>query len=329
MKTQSSATGLAIPTTRLGFIGLGLMGSRLSARLHAAGWQVQTWNRSPRKPGLAADQELPRAASLADLCSTSDVLLSCLANDAAVEQVYLGDGGVLNSARKGSIVLEMSTISWKLSEQLHHEAAQRGLRMLDLPISGSTPAVEAGSITLLAGGDQATFDACTPIFESIARQWFLLGPGGSGAKMKLVVNLLLGVGMAAVAEAISLGQHLQLQPGFLLDVLSQTAVIAPAFRGKFNKISSGDYSPEFSVRLMSKDLDLVADAAAVAGAELPLAVAAKKLYAACADSIGDLDLSAITPKVAPGVLASQVPSDGSGTAESAAQAHTESILSAT
>ncbi len=295
---------LEISTTQLGFLGLGLMGSPLSGRLHAAGWQVQAWNRSLRKDGQTVNQGVPCAASLASLCSTSDVILSCLANDEAVQQVYFSQSGVLNFARPGSILLEMSTISWELSLRLHHEATQRGIRMLDLPIAGSTPAVEAGTITLLAGGDQATFEACTPIFETLAKQWFLVGPGGSGAKMKLVVNLLLGVGMAAIAEALSLGRHLELQPSVLLDVLSRSAVVAPAFLGKFQKIRSGDYSPEFPLRLMSKDLNLVAGAAATAGAETPLAAAAERLFAACVDSIGDQDLSAVALRTAGGMASS-------------------------
>ena len=295
---------LEISTAQVGFIGLGLMGSRLAGRLHAKGWQVRTWNRSPRKDEQAANQAVPHAASLASLCGTSDVILSCLANDEAVRQVYFGPSGVLDFARPGSILLEMSTISWELSQELHREAARRGRQMLDLPIAGSTPAVEAGTITLLAGGDRAAFEACTPIFESIARQWFLVGPGGSGVKMKLVFNLLLGVEMAAIAEAIALGRQLDLPQNVLLDVLSRSAVVAPAFLGKLQKIRDGDYSPEFPLRLMSKDLNLIANAAAAAATETPLAAAAEKLFAASVDSAGDLDFSAVASRNAGGMAPS-------------------------
>ncbi len=301
-KGQTDTTMMEISKTQLGFLGLGLMGSRLSSRLHANGWQVQAWNRSPRKDEQTAGQGVARAASLASLCATADVILSCLANDEAVQQVYFDPSGVLESARPGSILLEMSTISWALSQELHREAARRRLRMLDLPIAGSTPAVEAGTITLLAGGDQATFEACTPIFETLARQWFLVGPGGSGVKMKLVVNLLLGVGMAAIAEALSLGRHLDLPQSVLLDVLSHSAAVAPAFLGKFPKIGNGDYSPEFPLRLMSKDLKLVSNAAP--SAATPLAAAAERLFAARVDSIGDLDLSALASESSDGMAPS-------------------------
>ncbi len=118
-------------------------------------------------------------------------------------------GGVFSAVKPETIVLEMSTISPELSQLLHQEASKRGAHLIDLAVSGSTPAVEAGNITLLAGGDQNTFDRCIPIYESIAKQWFLMGPAASGILMKLVVNLLLGVTMQAIAEAVSLGEHLR------------------------------------------------------------------------------------------------------------------------
>ena len=191
----------------------------------------------------------------------------------------------------------MSTISPGLSRLLHQEAAVRNVDLLDLAISGSTPAVEAGTITLLAGGDQSTFEKCISIYESIAKQWFLIGPGSSGIQMKLVVNLLLGVDMEAIAEAVSLGEHLRIDRNVLLDVLSKTAVIPPAFGGKLKKIKDNDYSPEFPLRLMSKDMNLVIEAAKASSADLPAARVAQSVLASNLSSKGDQDLSAITPSV--------------------------------
>ena len=281
----------------IGFIGLGLMGSRLTERLHSSGWIVQAWNRSP-KPATATSQNGIRIApSVAKLVADSEVVLSCLANDAAVHSVYCDSAGVFSAAKPGTILLEMSTISPQLSRLLHQEASTQGVRMLDLAISGSTPAVEARKITLFAGGERDTFEQCIPIYESIAKQWFLIGGGSSGVQMKLVVNLLLGVGMQAIAEAVSLGEHLQLNRDLLLDVLSKTAVVAPAFVGKFQKIKNNDYSPEFPLRLMSKDMDLVMETAVTAGADLPAACVTQSVLASNLPSNGDLDLAAIVPDV--------------------------------
>jgi 3-hydroxyisobutyrate dehydrogenase-like beta-hydroxyacid dehydrogenase len=282
-------------TVRIGFIGLGLMGSRLTRRLHSSGWNVQAWNRSPDPAKSLARDGVAISSSIAKLVADSEVILSSLANGTAVHSVYFDSGGVFSSAKPGTIILEMSTISPELSRLLHQEASSRGVDLLDLAISGSTPAVEAGTITLLAGGDQNTFQRCTPIYESLAKQWFLIGPGSSGILMKLVVNLLLGVDMQAIAEAVSLGEHLRIDRNVLLDVLSKTTVIPPAFAGKIQKIKANDYSPEFPLRLMSKDMDLVMDAAKASDADLPAARVAQSVLASNLSSNGDQDLSAITP----------------------------------
>lgn len=280
-------------TVKLGFIGLGLMGSRLVRRLHSSGWNIQAWNRSPEPISALRQEGITTAESIASLVAESDVVLSCLANDAAVESVYLDSGGVLSVAAPGTIILEMSTISPFLSRSLHLQAANKGVRVLDLAISGSTPAVDAGAVTLLVGGDQSTFGECTPIYESIARQWFLVGPGSSGVRMKLVVNLLLGVEMQALAEAVSLGEHLLLDRDVLLDVLSKTTVIPPALTGKIQKIRSRDYSAQFPLRLMSKDMDLVMEAAETSDAVLPAAAVVRSVIASSLSENGDLDLAAL------------------------------------
>jgi 3-hydroxyisobutyrate dehydrogenase-like beta-hydroxyacid dehydrogenase len=285
-------------TARIGFIGLGLMGSRLTRRLHSSGWNVQAWNRSPDPAKSLARDGVAISSSVSELVADSDVILSSLANDAAVRSVYFDDDGVFSSIKPRNVILEMSTISPELSRLLHQEASARGVDLLDLAISGSTPAVEAGTITLLGGGDKSTFERCTPIYESIAKQWFLIGLGSSGILMKLVVNLLLGVDMQAIAEAVSLGEHLRIDRNVLLDVLSRTTVIPPAFGGKIKKIKNNDYSPEFPLRLMSKDMDLVMDAAKTSGADLPAARAAQSVLASSVSSNGDQDLSAITPFIA-------------------------------
>jgi 3-hydroxyisobutyrate dehydrogenase-like beta-hydroxyacid dehydrogenase len=285
---------------RLGFIGLGIMGSRLTKRLHAAGWTIQAWNRSPEPTRELQQSGVPIAETLIELVGTSDMVLSCLANDAAVHAVYFDTAGVFSSAKPGTIILEMSTISPQLSQLLHRAASARGFRLLDVAISGSAPAVEAGTVTLLAGGERNTFEQCAPLYESIAKQWFLMGPGSAGVQMKLVVNLLLGIGMEAIAEAVSLGEHLKLDRKILLDVLSRTTVIPPALVGKLKKIEVEDYSPQFPLRLMSKDMNLIMDTAKTVGADLSAARAAKAVLDANLDASGELDLSAITPYVCRG-----------------------------
>src|SRR5260370_41735435 len=164
---------------RIGFIGLGLMGSRVTRRLHSSGWKVQAWNRSPDPAKSLACDGVVLSSSVAKLVADSEVILSSLANDVAVHSVYFDNGGVFSSAKPGTIILEMSTISPDLSRLLHQEASVRSIDLLDLAIAGSTPAGAAGSITLLAGGDPDTFKKCTSIYESPAKQWVPIRPGSS------------------------------------------------------------------------------------------------------------------------------------------------------
>lgn len=284
-------------STRLGFIGLGLMGNRFVKRLHSQGWKIRGWNRRRSAVLPLIDKGFDIEETLSVLVRGSDVLLSSLANDDAVRMVYLAEEGIFANIQPGTVILEMSTISAELSARLHQEAEKRGAKLIDLPVSGSTPAVEAGTVTLFAGGDAETFNRCIPIFQSMAKQWHLMGPATAGVRTKLVVNLLLGVSMEAIAEAVSLADHLQLNRELLLDMLPTTAVIAPAFLGKFAKIKDGDYSPQFPLHLMSKDLNLVQSAAEQSGAQLPAAEAARFIFEDALAESGDLDLSAVTQHV--------------------------------
>jgi 3-hydroxyisobutyrate dehydrogenase-like beta-hydroxyacid dehydrogenase len=179
----------------------------------------------------------------------------------------------------------MSTISPETSREMQRNGAGFGIEVLDVAISGSTPAAEAGILTLLIGGDRELFRAAEPIFQAVARQYFLLGGSGSGTAMKLVVNTLLGVGMQAIAEAVVLGENVGLDRQRLLEVLSKTAVIAPAHLGKLERIANNDYSPQFPLRLMNKDFQLILNAAAEMHLPLPSTEAA--FYVNAEESIHD------------------------------------------
>jgi 3-hydroxyisobutyrate dehydrogenase-like beta-hydroxyacid dehydrogenase len=259
---------------RLGFIGLGNMGSRIAQRLLATGYKLDAFDQNPaRARVLVASGAIP-ATDIVELARSADVVLSCLTNDEAVQSVYLDPTGVLAGARPGTVVLEMSTISPETSRDLHKQAGRLGVDVMDVAISGSTPAAEQGTLTLLAGGNEDLFYAARPIFDAIARQYFHLGPSGAGATMKMVVNTLLGVGMQAIAEAVVLGESAGLNRKLLLEVLSQTAVVAPAHLGKLARIERNDYTPQFPLSLMAKDFQLILRTAATENVSMPVTQAA-------------------------------------------------------
>ena len=203
--------------SKLGFIGLGNMGSRIAQRLLDHGYTLSVNDRNIATAKTIASQGGIVAKSIQALASTVDVVLSCLTNDEAVRSVYTGAEGVFSGARPGTVVLEMSTISPDTSRELHSLAARAGIQLLDVAISGSTPAAEQGTLTLLVGGDGNLFRAAEPIFLAIAKRYFLLGGAGAGTTMKLVVNTLLGVGMQAIAEAVVLGEKAGLDRKRLLE----------------------------------------------------------------------------------------------------------------
>jgi 3-hydroxyisobutyrate dehydrogenase len=259
---------------KLGFIGLGNMGSRIAQRLLDHGYQLEVYDRDPAKGEAIAAQGGTVAKNILELARAADVVLSCLTNDEAVRSVYTGAEGVFAAARPGTVVLEMSTISPETSRELHRLGAEAGIDVLDVAISGSTPAAEQGILTLLVGGDGDLFRAAEPIFQAVAKRYFLLGGPGSGTAMKLVVNTLLGVGMQAIAEAVVLGEKVGLNRERLLQVLSETAVVAPAHVGKLASATVYDYRPQFPLRLMNKDFELILKAAAKEHVSMPATEAA-------------------------------------------------------
>ena len=262
---------------KLGFIGLGNMGSRIAKRLLDHGYPVTIYDLDVAKAQALAAQGGVVAKSIVELAGNVDVLMSCLTNDAAVRSVFTGQEGVFAGARSGTVVLEMSTISPETSRELHQLGARAGIEVMDVAISGSTPAAEEGTLTLLVGGNQALFRAAKPIFQAIAKQFHLLGDAGSGTTMKLVVNTLLGVGMQAIAEAVVLGEKAGLDRERLLEVLSKTAVVAPAHVGKLARIAVNDYTPQFPLRLMNKDFQLILKAAAEQNVSMPVTEAAYRI----------------------------------------------------
>ena len=269
------------------------MGQPIARRLLESGFKLTAYDQDHSKA-----QDLIRyggavAESVAELSSSCNVVLSCLPTDEAVLNIYRGPDGAFANAHRGSVVIDMSTVYPETSQTISRLGSERGVEVLDVTISGSTPAAEQGQLTLFGGGEQRCFDAAESIFRAIARKWFYLGSSGSGATMKLVVNSLLGIGMQAIAEAVALGEKAGLDRNRLLDVLSQTAVVAPAHVGKLQRAMIGDYSPQFPLRLMNKDFGLILNLAAAVGARMPATVAAFEVNSRQLDQGNEQDFSAV------------------------------------
>ena len=279
--------------SKLGFVGIGYMGRPIARRLLESGFKLTAYDRDHDKAEELMRYGGAAAESVAELSGSCNVLLSCLPSDEAVLDIYRGPDGVFANAVSGSLVIDMSTVYPETSQELSRLGSERGVEVLDVTISGSTPVAENGLLTLFGGGDKQCFDAAESIFRVIAKKYFYLGRSGSGATMKLVVNAVLGIGMQAIAEAVALGEKAGLDRTRLLSVLSQTAVVAPAHVGKLEKAMKNDYSPQFPIRLMNKDFGLILNLAAAVGARMPTAGAAFEINARQADEGAEQDFSAV------------------------------------
>jgi 3-hydroxyisobutyrate dehydrogenase-like beta-hydroxyacid dehydrogenase len=279
--------------SRLGFIGLGYLGSRMARRLIAAGFPMVVYDLDRTKTAEIAALGAKVARNPGELASEVDVVLSSFPDDLTVEAVYLGTGDVLRRAKPRTRIIELSTISPETSRRLYQAARRVDISALDVAVSGSTPSAATGTLTLFGGGDSEVFQAVEPILSAIASQWFYMGPSGSGVAMKLVVNTLLGVGMQALAEAVALGSTLGLPRDLLFDTLAKTAVVAPAHAGKLATAKKDDYAPQFPVRLMHKDFGLVLAAAAQSGFSMPVTEAAAAINSEEAATGVEEDFSAV------------------------------------
>jgi len=277
-QNQMSPASEAKP--QLGFLGLGAMGSRLAMRLLRAGYPLTVYDRTHEKTQPLAQLGARTATTPAEVAATSTVVFSCLAADPAVEAVLQGPEGALVGARPGTTFIEMSTILPTTSRAVAAAAQARGMRLLDVAISGSTPQVEAGTITLLAGGERDEYERCLPLLTTLTERCFYMGPSGMGTTMKLVVNALLGVEMQALGEALALGEKAGLDKVRLLDVLGETALISPRQKLALENVRREEYPVTFALRLMYKDYGLILNEAATLHVPMPMTAIAAQMSAA-------------------------------------------------
>jgi len=273
----------------IGFIGLGHMGSHMAPRLVAAGYPLTVYDRTREKAQAIADATV--AGTPAEVAARSEVVISIVTDDAALDEVMLGPDGVLAGTHAGSVIIDMSTVSPRASRHLFQEARAKGVAMLDAAVSGSVPQVEQGSLVIFVGGEQETYERCQPILGILGQSSFYMGPSGMGTTMKLVVNTLLGLGMQALAEAITLGEKAGLSKDVLLDVLGQTAVLTAGQKAKLDNVRRGQYPTTFALSLQHKDLYLIINEAYEVSVSMPATAVALQMYSAALTREGDADFS--------------------------------------
>jgi 3-hydroxyisobutyrate dehydrogenase-like beta-hydroxyacid dehydrogenase len=279
---------------KLGFIGLGIMGSRMAANLQKAGFPLSVYNRTASKARALRENGAGWADSPAELAGRVEVLFTMLATPDAVEETALGKDGFLAALRQGALWVDCSTVNPSFSRRMAEVATRSGIRAMDAPVAGSTVPAENGQLLILVGGEAADVQACQPYFDVLGRQAIHAGGHGAGAALKMVFNLLLGQSMIAFAEALVLGEALGLSRELLFSSLTGSAVAAPSATAKRAKIEGGQFEADFPLQWMQKDLHLAALSAYEQKVALPMTNAAKETYQlANRMGWGEQDISAI------------------------------------
>ncbi len=279
----------------IGFIGLGIMGSRMAANLQKKGFNLVVFNRTPAKAVDLLANGAVWAGTPAGVAWQVDTLITMLAEPEAVAQMALGAEGFLPQLKPGSLWIDCSTVNPSFSRKMAAEAAARQIRFLDAPVAGTKQPAETGHLRFLVGGEADAVAAARPLFEAMGQQVIHVGGQGMGISLKIVFNMMLAEAMLTFAEALTLGQALGLSRDMLLNVIPGSPVAAPFITGeKKAKIEHGDYEADFPLQWMYKDLQMAALSAYEQDVALPLANTAKEIYAlAKRHGLGEQDFAAI------------------------------------
>lgn len=279
---------------KIAILGLGIMGSGMAHRLLSAGFPLAVYNRSSEKCLPFAKEGASVAATPRDAASRSHVILSMVANDEASHDIWFGNDGALAGASEGSLLIECSTLSSAWIHELDSEARNRGCRFLDAPVTGTKPHAANGELVFLVGGSSEAVAEAQPIFSVLGRETVHLGPTGSGALMKLVNNFVCGVQAASFAEALKFIDMAGLDRTKAMSILTGGAPGSGIVKRVADRVGSGDFTPNFALRWMAKDLSYALREAEARKTTLRTVTAALSLFQRAIDEgRGDEDFSAV------------------------------------
>jgi 3-hydroxyisobutyrate dehydrogenase len=279
---------------RIAFLGLGIMGGNMARRLLGAGFPLTVYNRNAAKAAPFAATGARVAASPRDAAANADAVLCMVADDDASRAMWLGENGALAGARRGAVLAECSTLTVGWIGELAKEAAARGCELLDAPVTGSKTQSAAGELNFIVGGSGIALEKIRPALAAMSRSITHLGPTGSGALVKLINNFVCGVQVASLAEALALIECSGLDRAKAVAVITEGAPGSPLVKTMVARMTAPDYTPNFMLRLMAKDLAYALKEGAARGQPLASAAAALAVFqSAIAAGHGDQDMSAV------------------------------------
>ncbi|HKQ86981.1 MAG TPA: NAD(P)-dependent oxidoreductase [Candidatus Acidoferrales bacterium] len=277
----------------IGFIGLGLMGKPMAQNLLKAGFPLCVWNRTASKADDLVRAGAKLAASPREVAEQSDILITIVSDPPAVEEVLLKDGA-LAALRKGSVLVDSSTVSPELARKLAAACKERGVDFLDAPVTGGTWGAEKGELVFMIGGEKSVYERVKPALDAMGKRFFLLGPNGAGQTIKLAMNLLYALEVEAFAESLALVAAAGFEPEKLVEVMQSSMGRAPILDIKAPFMLKNEFPASFPLRLMHKDVRLALELARQQKIELPAGSAAYGTYSAVKEqSIDDPDYAAV------------------------------------
>jgi 3-hydroxyisobutyrate dehydrogenase-like beta-hydroxyacid dehydrogenase len=263
---------------KIGFIGLGIMGSRMAANLQKHGYDLVVFNRTRGKAQPLIDDGATFAESPAKVAEQVDMLFTMLAHPDAAEQAALGRDGFLSHLKPNALWIDCSSVNPSFSKRMAAEAARREVHFVDAPVTGSAPVAAEAKLVFWVGAEGADLERIRPLLLCMGSKIVHTGGNGMGTSMKMVINLLLGNAMASFAEAMALGEGLGLSQKMLFDSLLGTPAVAPFLASKRDKIDNRNYEAEFPLRWMQKDMHLATVSAYETGVAMPVTNVAKEIY---------------------------------------------------
>ena len=267
-------------TEQVAFLGLGLMGGAMAANLARHGYDVKAWNRTQKRPGIevAAAGGATIASSIQEAVATAKIVFTCVGDVPDIEEVLLGETGVIKHARSSTLIVDFSTIGSDAARKIATELNRRQLRFMDAPVSGGDIGAKNGTLTIMVGGAEKDFQECLPYLEAMGKNITLCGAVGSGQAVKMCNQILCAVSLVGICEAMQMAKHQGIDPNLIVDVCGTGAAASWALSNLGSKIINADYEPGFAIAHIIKDLRLVQEINQSSGDNLPGTELADRLF---------------------------------------------------
>lgn len=280
--------------SNIGFIGLGTMGSGMVQNLLKNGFKVNAYNRTSSKAGKINHKNFNFAESPKEACEKSEIVITCVSNDAALESVLFSNNGVFAALGKGKILIDCSTTSVKATAKIAEECGKKNANFIDAPVTGSKTAAESGTLLFMAGGDRKTIGNCMPVFNAMGKKLVYCGPNTYGQRAKIALNLTQALMLQSCLEGLVLGAKNGVPLKSMLEIFENSGAKSGVGSVKVQKIMKRDFSPHFKLELMNKDVEFAMSEMKKLGLELPLSIEVAKVFKkAMSEGLGHEDFASL------------------------------------